>query len=71
MHAGSRIHQAGYLELLGCIWINNLVREKEKEMKKFVDLTVINSWIFNFSISISFPPRPILHPNTALKNYIF
>ena len=30
---------------LGCIWINDLVREKEMEMEKVDDLMVSDGWI--------------------------
>ena len=35
----------GGIEYLDCVWIKDLVREKEKEMEKLVDLTALNGWI--------------------------
>ena len=36
----------------GCVWIKNLIRKKEKEIKikieKLVNMTVVNNWILKF-----------------------
>ena len=51
---------------LGCIWIKDLVWEKETEMETLKDPTVPNGWILKlFHFHFIFPHQ-ILDPNTAL-----
>ena len=53
---------------LGCVWIKDLVREKEKKRKKLEDLTVPNGWIlYLFHCHFLFALE-ILDPNMALVN---
>ena len=53
---------------LGYVWLLNLMRENEMEMKKLDNITVRDHWIIYFFFYFHFIlPHQILNPNTTLE----